>query len=53
MCCSIIAAMALTFNSNISAIPLSELLTADNIPSESSEIESAENATVNGTKKDL
>lgn len=51
LCCAIIVAAVLTFNSNIYAIPLSEVL--DNVPTESNEIGSVENATVNGTKKDL
>lgn len=56
LCGSIIVAIVLTFNCNIYAIPLSELISADKVPTssaESSESGSAENTTVNGTKKDL
>lgn len=56
LCGSIIVAMVLTFNCNIYAIPLSELISADKVSTssaESSESGSAENKTVNGTKKDL
>lgn len=50
LCCAIIVATVLTLNSNIYAIPLSEFL---NVPTEPAESGSTENATVNGTKKDL
>ncbi|XP_055325217.1 uncharacterized protein LOC129579296 [Sitodiplosis mosellana] len=56
LCGAIIVAIMLTFNCNIYAIPLSELINADQVPTssaESSESGSGENATVNGTKKDL
>lgn len=56
LCGAIIVAVVLTFNCNIYAIPLAEIISADKIPTssaESSETGSAENTTVNGTKKDL
>lgn len=54
LCCAIIVATILTLNTNIYAIPLSELLATENASStESAENGPAENVTVNGTKKDL
>lgn len=59
LCGTIIVAMMLTFNCDIYAIPLSELINGDQVKgssaesTESSESGSGENATVNGTKKDL
>lgn len=56
LCCVTVIAVVLTLNCNIYAIPVSDLLNADSVPSvttDASQLESAENATVNGTKKDL
>lgn len=56
VCCATIAALVLTLNCNIYAIPLSDLLKTEktsSTESQSSEYESSENTTVNGTKKDL
>lgn len=56
LCCAAVIALVLTLSCNIYAIPLSKLVDADKIPSvttEPSELDSAENSTVNGTKKDL
>lgn len=52
LCCAAVVALILTLNCNIYAIPISELLNAEQAPSTES-AESAENTTVNGTKKDL
>lgn len=62
LCCAFTVASILTLNSNIYALPLSDLLNAGKATSssassssaESSEsIESGENTTANGTQKDL
>lgn len=56
LCCSAVIALVLTLSCNIYAIPLLDLVNADKVPSattESSEMDSTENTTVNGTKKDL
>lgn len=59
LCSCAFVAMILTLNCNIYAIPLSDILKAEKAPpassetTESPESESTENATVNGTQKDL
>lgn len=58
LCCAVIAVLILTLNSNIYALPLSDLLNAGKVSSSSSaesseSIESNENTTINGTQKDL
>lgn len=59
LCCCAIVALILTLNCNIYAIPLSDIINAEKAPPASSEAtespdsESAENATFNGTQKDL
>lgn len=53
LCGAAIVALILTLNSNIYALPLSELLNAGSSSSSAESSESNENTTTNGTQKDL